>query len=743
MQAPGEDWSQNQTVRIFSPGKATAPYVEAQLLRQVAVGDQWAGDLRRSKAMLQIHEVTLNPSGSFSQPILMYFVLGEVADTVVLQEVTSEDVVSMVDAMSQKFTVVTPSEEWNAQKMADADHCGLAFDEERIRLCSYVAPFRVLGGTVINAWVIGDDHLTWESEMTTLRVPLEFEPDSEDENFNVNLTFDASLVKVRSDLFVLPEATPRTKFTLGMLPNLTSRDFCVLATPYSHTRQFIAHQKTMLDCVWQQQEEDFLDTWLLSGTLAQPDASLNVTILWTAKVQDYLWSFPRKLTILWLTERSPPASIATVSPANHMNPSALVWLTARPDMESLLQATVDVVGTARCFFTVSAFEIPVDYNETSLRTVRALPSEVDSVLSVMQDGEVLDSAVRFKNGWTTSKSRVSSQKESVGCHWTTGFQHSSSLLLLLIRGSVRGPCGSDTLHRCQFVCTLRRRPLKQPVSASLMEPKVSSGSDATSSCGAVMLASPTHLSHDLTIEAAAGYPLQVKYSGVGATPAVLAEAAQGGGVAELFSGHFAYESQWNTVSHWDPPFTVRSLSQSDASSSEHTLIQVSTRLLVDINTWSQQSPMSFLALTGRMPSVTVGDVDALTLSVQTSSNGRILFRWSKISVGELRAVDGGQIWRVVSGAANVLRAYSMEVGVRTRLLVKETRPGICSANLSEEGVPLVQEDRTIGPRLCQGGSSLQLRKPPGQGWLLWAVAFAPGLALSDPRGGQSDGQLLQ
>ena len=34
--------------------------------------------------------------------------------------------------------------------------------------------------------------------------------------------------------------------------------------------------------------------------------------------------------------------------------------------------------------------------------------------------------------------------------------------------------------------------------------------------GAVMLASPTHLPRDLTIDAAAEYPPQVKYSGVGA-----------------------------------------------------------------------------------------------------------------------------------------------------------------------------------------------------------------------------------
>jgi len=354
------------------------------------------------------------------------------------------------------------------------------------------------------------------------------------------------------------------------------------------------------------------------------------------------------------------------------------------------------------------------------------------VLSVLQDGEVLDSAVavqewldnveescKFPGGvcWLPLDNRFPAQLITPPaaypwvCAWAVWVGHAASVPICVhVEEETTETTRVRFTHGTESVFRVGRDELT----------------------GAVMLASPTHLSHDLTIEAAAGYPLQVKYSGVGATPAVLAEAAQGGGVAELFSGHFAYESQWNTVSHWDPPFTVRSLSQSDASSSEHTLIQVSTRLLVDINTWSQQSPKSFLALTGRMPSVTVGDVDALTLSVQTSSNGRILFRWSKISVGELRAVDGGQIWRVVSGAANVLRAYSMEVGVRTRLLVKETRPGICSANLSEEGVPLVQEDRTIGPRLCQGGSSLQLRKPPGQGWLLWAVAFAPGLALSTP-----------
>ena len=55
--------------------------------------------------------------------------------------------------------------------------------------------------------------------------------------------------------------------------------------------------------------------------------------------------------------------------------------------------------------------------------------------------------------------------------------------------------------------------------------------------GAVMFTSPTHLSHVLTIDAVAEYPLQVK----------LMVPCSRGCVAELFSGLFAYESQWNTV----------------------------------------------------------------------------------------------------------------------------------------------------------------------------------------------------
>ena len=125
-------------------------------------------------------------------------------NTVVLQEVTPKDVVSLVDAILQEV------------------HCG---DAQRGMECP--ADGRCVA---------------------SLRPRLR---QRKDENFNVDLTFDASLVKVRSDLFVLPEATPSIKFTLGMLPDLASRDFCVLVTLFSHTWQFIAH------CVWQQPTKTF------------------------------------------------------------------------------------------------------------------------------------------------------------------------------------------------------------------------------------------------------------------------------------------------------------------------------------------------------------------------------------------------------------------------------------------------------------------------------------------------------
>ena len=60
------------------------------------------------------------------------------------------------------------------------------------------------------------------------------------------------------------------------------------------------------------------------------------------------------------------------------------------------------------------------------------------------------------------------------------------------------------------------------------------------------------------------------------------------------------------------------------------------------------------------------------------SNGTIFFRWSKISVWDIRAIDVGPISRVVPGAVRFFRAYSIKVGVCTRLLVTKMRSGTCS-----------------------------------------------------------------
>ena len=75
-----EDWSQNST-----PKKATVPHVEAQFLRQVVVGDS-------SEVFAEASDAPDSRSEVFSQPILV----------------------------SQKFTVVTPSEKWSAHQKADA-----------------------------------------------------------------------------------------------------------------------------------------------------------------------------------------------------------------------------------------------------------------------------------------------------------------------------------------------------------------------------------------------------------------------------------------------------------------------------------------------------------------------------------------------------------------------------------------------------------------------------------------------
>ena len=89
---------------------------------------------------------------------MVYFVLSEVADTVVLQEVRSKDAVSLVDTMSQKFTVVTPSEEWSVQQTADAITAASPSTKKASGCALMLLPSE-LGSTVINAWVIGNDHL--------------------------------------------------------------------------------------------------------------------------------------------------------------------------------------------------------------------------------------------------------------------------------------------------------------------------------------------------------------------------------------------------------------------------------------------------------------------------------------------------------------------------------------------------------------------------------------------------------
>ena len=90
---------------------------------------------------------------------------------------------------------------------------------------------------------------------------------------------------------------------------------------------------------------------------------------------------------------------------------------------------------------------------------------------------------------------------------------------------------------------------------------------------------------------------------------------------------------------------------------EHMLIQVSTWL----NTRGHKV-LCHSGVDGVHTSVTVNDVDALTLSVQTSSK----------KVGDLRAVDGIKFRELCLALPITPRLQ------RTRLLVTKTHPGICS-----------------------------------------------------------------
>ena len=125
-----------------------------------------------------------------------------------------------------------------------------------------------------------------------------------------------------------------------------------------------------------------------------------------------------------------------------------------------------------------------------------------------------------------------------------------------------------------------------------------------------------------------------------------------------------------------------------------------------------------------MPSVTVGDFDVNTLSVQPRPT----------KIGDLRTVDENQIWK--------LRAdpYSMEIGV-PRVSHPETRPVICSADLNEANC-CCNKDRTIGPRQSQSGSS-SIVKAAWPGVAVAGCVFCFGDSHFRPCGGQSDGQTLQ
>ena len=133
----------------FLTWQATAPYVEAQFLRKVAVGDQSAGNLHRSKAMLQIHEMTVNPYRSFSHPVLVGFVLSVVANTVVLQ-MSHQKTLFHWWMQSSEFTVVHPArnsvpsrwpllEASSSTKKGREFHCGPHVGEGTLR------PVRVAG----------------------------------------------------------------------------------------------------------------------------------------------------------------------------------------------------------------------------------------------------------------------------------------------------------------------------------------------------------------------------------------------------------------------------------------------------------------------------------------------------------------------------------------------------------------------------------------------------------------------
>ena len=167
--------------------------------------------------------------------------------------------------------------------------------------------------------------------------------------------------------------------------------------------------------------------------------------------------------------------------------------------------------------------------------------------------------------------------------------------------------------------------------------------------GAVMLTSLTPLSHDLTIDVVAECPQQVK----------LLVPYSGSGVEELFCGLFACDAVKHCVLlnsvHCVLVISVGRLVN------EHMLIQVSTGSLLTSTPCATKSYV-ILALMGCMPASPSA----------TSMRPCSLCKPRPTRVGDLRGLMESNFesyaWR-----CRLLRAYSLEVGACTCLLVTKTR----------------------------------------------------------------------
>ena len=168
--------------------------------------------------------------------------------------------------------------------------------------------------------------------------------------------------------------------------------------------------------------------------------------------------------------------------------------------------------------------------------------------------------------------------------------------------------------------------------------------------------------------------------------------------AVLQSSSLAF-SRWNTVLLKSVVPCVLAISVGRLVN-EHMLIQVSTWLLVDINTQSHKV-LYHSGVTGCMPASPSA----------TSMRPRSQRRPRPTKVGDLRAIDG------IKFRGRLLRAYSMEVGVRTRLLVTKTRPGTCSTTWAKRGKDSATRSH-YWPSFVPRWQSLQLQKPLWIGWMI-------------------------